>query len=244
MVRALCPPGSHFAGSRLTPCLVAVCAWLTWTPVAQAQSGGSSSSEGDSPLATQETHFGAAVAPAVLPAGASSAYGFAGAPEVGGGYRQGLGLAELEFRGAFDYFLVALSAEARVRIALPSVGPVDLAPILGAGAVYDTGTRYIDGDNFNHLGVRAIGGFLASYHVLETVRLLGEVEVPVDFSVSPGGGRRVKPLVGFGGEIFLGENLTAFAMGKIGLDFLKEPLGVTQLRPGFALRIGLGWRLF
>ena len=62
--------------------------------------------------------FGGVLMPAVLPQGASSLYAWAGAPEVGAGYRQGFGGLELEGRARFDYLRVALTGELAARLPL------------------------------------------------------------------------------------------------------------------------------
>ena len=47
-----------------------------------------------------------------------------------------------------------------------------------------------------------------------------------------------------GAEVHLGGNMSGFVMANVGLDAIKEPLGVTQYRTGWAIRLGLGFRLF
>src|SRR4051812_31955249 len=83
--------------------------------------------------------FGAVVAPPSLPSGGIAAYGFAGVPEIGAGYRLGFGLVELEGRAIFDYFKVWPIGELRVRSTVWTHGPWEVAPFLGAGLGYDTG---------------------------------------------------------------------------------------------------------
>src|SRR5512140_2071130 len=127
-------------------------------------------------LSDKHQTFGAALAPAALPAGAIASYAFFGAPELGGGYRQGFGAFELEGRARFDYFRVALAAE------LVGKGPVyrgsalDVAPSFGFGLVYDTGQRYLDAANFQYFGLRLVAGAVASYKISETVRAIVAAE--------------------------------------------------------------------
>src|SRR5919204_1819030 len=62
--------------------------------------------------------FGSVLAPAALPAGSTAAYAFAGAPEIGAGFRQGLSGLELDVRAGFDYFAVAGAFELSGRVPL------------------------------------------------------------------------------------------------------------------------------
>ena len=119
-----------------------------------------------------------------------------------------------------------------------------MAPSLGVGFVGNTGALYIDRENFAYWGARIIPGAHLSYRVAETANLIGEVTVPLDFSLSPQGGFRATPLAGGGAEMYLGEDLTAGVVALFGVDTIKEPLGVTRSRFGFGLRVGVGYRFF
>jgi hypothetical protein len=57
-------------------------------------------------------------------------------------------------------------------------------------------------------------------------------------------GGEFTPTAGFGAEMLLGKQLSGLLLGQLGLDVIKEPLGVTQVRPAWAIRLGLGFRLF
>jgi hypothetical protein len=91
---------------------------------------------------------------------------------------------------------------------------------------------------------RVIPGASLSYRIAETANLIGEASVPVDFSLSPAGGYRVTPLFGGGGELYLGEDITAGAVALFGADVIKEPLGRARGRFAFTLRVGVGFRFF
>jgi hypothetical protein len=189
--------------------------------------------------------FGAFSAPAVLPSGAASTYAYAGAPSVGIGYRQGLGgYLELEGRLELDYFALSLTPQGYAKLVAFEHDRLQVAPLVGIGAVLNSGTRYIDDENFTYFGIRVIPGANLSYRIAEIAALVGELRVPVDFSVAPSGGSRVTPLLGGGAEIFLGDDVTAGIVGQLGVDVIKEPLGVPQTRLGYSVRIGLGYRLF
>ncbi len=187
--------------------------------------------------------FGAVVAPAALPAGTASAYGYAGVQEIGAGYRQGVSALELEARAKFNYFLVAASAEVLLKHALMR-GPAELAPFFGLGLTYDTGSRYINGANFQYTGARALGGLVATYRLGEIARAIAELDVPLDISLNPSNGTRFAPLAGGGAEVYLGADLTGLIMGQLGVEVLREPQGVPQVSLGYQVRVGLGFRLF
>ncbi len=189
--------------------------------------------------------FGAFAAPAVLPSGAASTYAYAGAPSVGIGYRQGLaGYLELEGRVELDYLKLSLIPQGYAKLVAFQRDRLQLAPLIGIGAVLNSGATYIDDENFSYFGIRVIPGANLSYRITEIASLIGELRVPIDFTLSPSGGSRVTPLLGGGAEIFLGDDVTAGIVGQLGVDVLKEPLGVPQARLGYSVRIGLGYRLF
>ncbi len=201
--------------------------------------------QGASLEARPET-FGGVVAPAVLPGGAASAYGFVGAPEVGGGYRQGLRLAEqpfeLEGNATLNYLLLSLRAEVVARYLVYQQGIVEVAPLLGLGVELNTGARYYDGRNFSHIGLRPKLGAVASFQVAEIVRALAVLEVPYTFAF--GGGYQFTPLAGGGAEIYLNSDLSGLVLGKLGVDIIKQPFGVPQTTLGWQLMLGVGYRLF
>jgi hypothetical protein len=189
--------------------------------------------------------FGGFIAPAVLPGGSASFFGYAGAPSVGFGYRQGIA-GVLEFDGLIDldYFTLSLDPTATMRFLVWHSETVQVAPTLGAGFVFDTGAKYIDDRNFSNVSVRIIPGGTMSYRFTEIAALVADVRVPLDFSLTPEGGRRYQPLAGGGAELYLGEDITAGVMGELGVDVFHQPNGDTLTRLGWSVRIGIGYRLF
>ncbi len=195
-------------------------------------------------LSDKHLTFGAALSPAALPPGAIADYAFFGAPEIGGGYRQGFGSFELEGRARFDYFRLALSADVLGKVPVYRGSALDFAPSFGLGLVYDTGQKYLDAANFQYFGLRLVAGAVASYKIAETVRAIAAAELPIDITLNRLGGFRAVPLVGAGVELFLGEDFTAMALGQLGLDAYKDPVGSPGGRLGFAVRVALGYRMF
>src|SRR5687768_1006515 len=84
---------------------------------------------------------GAVYAPALLPRGAMSVYALLGAPDVGGGYRQGFERFELEVRLWFNYLTVSGLLEVGGKIAVLQQGLLQLVPNLGLGLEADSGAR-------------------------------------------------------------------------------------------------------
>lgn len=192
----------------------------------------------------QRKNFGAMLAPAVLPDGASAVAGWVGAPEVGATYRQGLTGWELGARARFDYLRLTTTVEAVGRWPLWSEGAWSVAPELGLGVTANPGNRYFDELNLRGWFLRVSPSLVATWRVVETVAAVGLVEVPYDIGLSPGGSWRVKPLAGVGAEVYLGEDLTLSLLGELGLESFKEVRGVPQSRLGYGARLGLGVRLF
>lgn len=180
----------------------------------------------------------------MLPAGGTAVYGFLGAQEIGGGYRQGLLGIELEGRVAFNYLLLETSGEILAKKTLLELGDAEVAPFLGIGLLYDSGSRYFDTSNFQHLGVRPRVGVAASYRILETLSAIAQLDVPWDIAVNPAQGWRFGALLGGGAEIFVGGGFSVGLLGQVGLDAIKEPQGVPQARVGYQVKLGLGYRLF
>lgn len=188
--------------------------------------------------------FGAVVGPAALPAGATSAYAFIGLPELGAGFRQGLGFGEWEVRARADYLTLSASAELIGKYTLYRWGRLEYGPYLGAGLTLSSGARYFDPMTFPFAGVRALGGVSLSYRVADTLQLLARLEVPFDWPIGTGGGGHLRALAGGGVELYLADDITALALGQAGLDWIKEPLGVPVARFGYSLALGIGIRLF
>jgi hypothetical protein len=195
-------------------------------------------------LETKQQSFGAVVAPAALPDGATAVAGWVGVPEAGVTYRQGMGGWELGVEARFDYLRLAVTGEAVARRQVWTNGTWSVAPKLGLGVMGDTGSRYFDEQNFRGLFLRVDPGLVATWRVAETVAVVGLVEAPWDLGLNPSGTWRVKPMGGGGAEIYLGEDLSVLAVGELGADIFKELRGVPQARLGYGVRLGLGVRLF
>src|SRR5919106_450212 len=193
---------------------------------------------------TSGTRFGAVVAPAALSAASTAAYVFAGAPEIGAGFRQGLSGLELDVRVGFDYFAVAGALELSGRIPLAAAAPSQVAPALGVGMVFNSGAQWLDRDNFAYNGVRVSPALRIGRQLGETAAVLGELTLPVDVPVSQEGGYRFRPLLGVGGELYLGQEISAGLMAQVGADVLKPPLAALRTRFAFAVRLGIGYRFF
>ncbi|MFL5353112.1 MAG: hypothetical protein ACJ8AN_10715 [Archangium sp.] len=189
-------------------------------------------------------NFGAVVAPAALPDGATAVSGWVGVPELGVAYRQGMGGWEVGARARFDYLRLSVTGEGVARRQLWTSGAWAVAPELGLGITGNTGSRYFDEQNLEGWFLRVNPALVASWKVAETVTAVGLVEVPYDVGLSPGGTWRVKPMAGGGAEVYLGEDLSLSAVGELGVDVFKELRGVTQTRLGYGVRLGLGVRLF
>lgn len=186
---------------------------------------------------------GGVFAPASLPAGTNALYGFVGAPEVGVGYRQGFGLVEFEARGLFNLLEVSAVAEVGVKFGVLQRDRLRLAPTLALGLELNSGARYFDRFNFGFFGLRPRVGFNASYAFTETVSGLAQLEIPWSIPLTVQG-FQVTPLLGAGAEIHLGGSLSLLVSAHVGFDATREPLGVTQYRPAWAGRLGIGYRLF
>ncbi len=194
-------------------------------------------------LADRRETFGAVLAPAALPEGANAFYAFVGLPEVGGGYRQGFSRFEVEGRARLDYLRLSLAVEGVGRYALPAQGPVELAPYLGLGVVGNTGSRYFDEANFGYVGLRAVGGLVVSYRLMETLRIVGALDVTFDLPLGTGG-YRFTPLAGGGVELYVGKDNSLLALGQLGADVMRPPVGFSTSRLGYTVKLGVGYRVF
>lgn len=194
--------------------------------------------------AERQQSFGAVAGPAALPDGSMAFYGYVGAPELGAGVRSGLSIMEVEGRARVDYFRASLGLEGLVRARVYARGPLTLAPTLGVGLVLNAGATWLDEDNFDGVFFRVLPGFVASYRVSETVQLLGLADLPLDLGLSDGDARRFQALGGGGVEAFIGEDFTLLVAGQLGVDVLRERPSASETRLGYALRVGVGFRLF
>lgn len=194
--------------------------------------------------AREEWSFGTVVAPAMLPEGASSFYGYIGVPEMGGGYRQGFSLFELEARGRLDYFRLAGLLEVGARKAVVTEGDTTIAPTLSLGLVFNSGSAYLDADNFGGVLLRLTPGLIVGWRVADTVMVLGLLDLPVDLGLDPTGARRFQALPGGGAEFYLGSGISLLTAGQLGVDSFKAPDKPNQVRLGYQVRLGIGTRLF
>lgn len=194
--------------------------------------------------AREEWSFGTVVAPAMLPEGASSFYGYIGVPEMGAGYRQGLSLFELEGRARLDYFRLSGILEAGARKTLVSEGITTVAPTLSLGLVFNSGSAYLDADNFGGVLLRITPGVIVGWRVADTVMVLGLLDLPVDLGLDPTGAWRFQALPGGGAEFYLGSGISLLTAGQLGVESFKAPREANQVRLGYQLRLGIGTRLF
>jgi hypothetical protein len=195
----------------------------------------------------REELFGAVVAPAVLPSGATSMYAVLGAPELLAGFRQGFGLVEGEARARLDYFRLALSVEAVARLRAFTHGmesSLVVAPTFALGLLANTGATYVEDDNFAGLFVRLMPGTLATLKVSETVHGLLALDVPVDVGLTEAGALRLAVLAGGGAEVYLGEDVSLLVMGQLGPGYQKDPPRPADWDLAYRIQLGLGLRLF
>lgn len=183
-----------------------------------------------------------AIAPAALPPGAISAYGLLGAPDVQVGYRQGITLVELEAKASFNYLAASFALEVGVRMAVYKRGMLTLAPAISLGLVLNSGATYVDARNFGYTGLRPRAGLWGSLAFSEVVSGIFLVELPWTFAFQ--GGYQATPTAGVGAEFQLTRELSGVVLGQFGVDVIKEPVGFAYVRPGWAARLGLGYRFF
>lgn len=189
-------------------------------------------------------NFGGVLVPAVMPPASNSLYAYVGAPDVGGGYRQGFDGYELEARARFNYLLVSFTGEVAARRTVYARGKFHVAARLALGGGYDTGTFYVDERNFRGAFVHFNPGAIAAYQLHETLRIFAQAEVPLDLGVQPWGGYRVTPLLGGGLEYYLSPDFSVMGAGEVGLDVLRAQLGAFRPTVGYSVKVGLGIRLF
>ena len=194
--------------------------------------------------ADSEEPLGAIVAPASLPQGASAIYLYGGVPDVVLGYRQGVSVVEVEARGRFNYILLSYAFEVLLKSTIASDNSSALAPFLGVGIVHDSGSHYITTVNFQYTAIRALAGLIYTYRIGDLATVIAELDAPLDLTLSPANGYRFTPLVGGGFEVNLSPTVSGLLMGQLGVDYLKEPLGVPKWSLGYQVRAGFGFRLF
>ncbi|SEL60488.1 hypothetical protein SAMN05444354_10778 [Stigmatella aurantiaca] len=188
--------------------------------------------------------FGAVVAPVTMPEGMTSLCGYVGVPEMGAGFRQGLEGLELEAKAKLDYFRLAGIFEVGARRQVLASETAALAPTLSLGLVLNSGTDYLDEENFGGVLLRLSPGLVAGWRAGETVVLVGLVDVPIDIGLSPTGAWRIQNLVGGGPEIYLGQGVTLLLSGQIGLEHFREDRHDWNTRLAYQIRLGIGSRMF
>lgn len=191
--------------------------------------------------------MGAAASPAALPPGSLALYGLVGAPDIILGYRQGFNLAsapfELEVKALFNYLQVSFKLEVGGKLAVFRTDRLSFAPGLAIGFVPDTGARYFDPANFGFLGLQLRPNATLTYLLADIVQGIAMLEVPWTIALGQQG-FQLAPIVGLGAEFQVGPKLTIIATGHLGVDTIKEPLGVAQVRVAWGVRLGLGYRVF
>ncbi len=194
-------------------------------------------------LPVGEHVVGGAMAPAALPAGTLAFWGLLGAPDLGVGYRQGFATFELDANVTFNYLTVSTIFEAGLRLPLFRQNRMQVAALAALGLELNSGSTYYDRANFSSVAMRPRLGVVGSYQATELVQAIALVDVPWAISMNVVGSH-FAPTIGAGAEIALGGRLSLLALGQIGADVLKAPLGVTQVRPAWAFRLGFGYRMF
>ena len=237
--RAEDPPllEKRFAGAAALPLATAFLFLLGLAPPAYAAKKSSDPADSEEPL-------GAIVAPASLPQGGSAIYAYGGVPDVAVGYRQGVSVVELEARAKLNYFLLSFAFEVLLKSTVASDNSSALAPYLGVGVVYDSGSHYITSVNFQYTAIRALAGLIYTYRLADLATVIVELDAPLDLTLNPAHGARFTPLVGGGVEVNLSPTVSGLLMGQLGVDYLKEPLGAPQWSLGYQVRAGFGFRLF
>lgn len=229
---------------RPGPFLLVLALLLCTGSFAQAPDGEQRVMAGAGASLASEDRLGAVVAPVTLPDGSTSLYGFMGAPELGVGFRQGISGFELEARGRMQWLQLSASFELAVRRKVLEDGPLSLAPVLGLGLVLNSGATYMDEDNFSGVLLRVAPGLVAGWRVADTVMVLGLVDLPLDLGLGRTRQRRFQALGGGGVEFYLGEGISVLAAGQLGVEAYRRRPGEGEARLGYAVRLGLGTRLF
>jgi hypothetical protein len=186
---------------------------------------------------------GAALAPAALGAGSIGLWGTLGAPDIAIGYRQGFSLLEIEAQARFHYLEVAATAEGGIRFIAWKVDRAMLAPTFALGLKVNSGSRAFDPYNFGFVALRPRLGAVLSLRVSEVAQVVVTAEVPWAIALNVAG-YQIAPTVGGGAEFQLNSKLSLLAVGQLGVDVMKEPLGVPVARLAWGIRLGVGYRVF
>lgn len=195
------------------------------------------------PMSDEPRQVGAVVAPAAMPKGSLALYGLVGAPDLGVGYRQGIAGIELEAKALFNVLELSALVEGGVKVGVYRGERLALAPGVALGLKLDSGSKYFDRSNFAFLGLRPRVSLNATYTFSDLVAGVAQLEVPLTIPLTARG-IQFSPTVGAGAEFHVGDRLSVLATAHVGVDVVKEPLGVTQTRAAWAFRLGVGYRLF
>jgi hypothetical protein len=187
--------------------------------------------------------LGAVVAPASLPRASLAMYVLLGAPDLGVGYRQGISGIELEAKALFNVFELSGLVEGGVKVPVFRGARLVLAPGVAVGIKLDSGSKYFDRANFTYFGLRPRVSLNATYAFSELVEGVAQLEMPLTLPLTARG-IHFSPTVGAGAEVHVGGQLSVLATAHLGVDLIKEPLGVPQTRAAWAIRLGVGYRLF
>jgi hypothetical protein len=211
-------------------------------PVVEAEPPVIRSTETAPPI---EVTVGGAIAPPILPRGAMSVYALLGAPDIGVGWRQGFDRFEVEARALLNYFTLSAVVELGGKMSVFKKGPVEFVPNVAIGIEGDSGARYFDKANFAYFALRPRAGLITGIRFTDIATGLLLIDLPWAIPLTNGAaGGHFTPTIGAGAEIQLGGNISGLVAADAGIDLIKEPLGVTQLRLAWGVRLGLGFRLF
>lgn len=187
--------------------------------------------------------FGAVAAPSAMPARSLAVYGLVGAPEAGAGFRQGFGAFEFEARAMLNVLQLSALGEVGLRFEVLELGRITLAPGLALGLLANSGARVFDNANFAFVGLRPRLSAMGTYRFSALVEGVAMLELPLALALAKPG-FQFAPLAGAGVEIHLGKSISLLASGHLGADVTKEALGMLQVRPAWAIRLGVGYRVF
>jgi hypothetical protein len=187
--------------------------------------------------------LGAMFTPAALPAGGMAVYGYVGVQDVGIGFRQGFGWLELEGRAHANYLRVLTGAEGLAKISVIHEEGLSIAPFVGTGIILNSGLQFFDTENFAYAAWRLIGGATLCYAIAEWISAIALFELPLDLGLGVNAWQ-FRPLAGAGVELMLGEEMTVSLLGQLGPDVFQAPNGQAATRLGYALKLGVGIRLF
>lgn len=194
-------------------------------------------------LTETPTPSGGVVAPAVLPAASNAIYGIVGAPDIGAGYRQGFSLLEVEGRALFNILELSGLVEGGAKFRLMHTDALQVGLGAAVGLQLNSGSKYFDSANFGSVALRPRLSGIVSYGFSELITGVAQLDIPLALSLTKLG-TDFRPTVGAGVEFLLGSSVSLLVMGDLGVDAIKESIGVTQVRLAWGVRLGVGYRIF